>query len=51
MKTLIPLLLLPGILLVCVIGCAAALLRLKRVEDWCARQLTDTDGQPEDDSK
>ena len=47
MKTLLALLLLPGILLVCVIGCAAALCRLKRVDDWCAEQLTDTDGQGE----
>ena len=43
MKTLIALLLLPGILLVCVVGCAAALCRMKRLDDWCARQLTDTD--------
>ena len=47
MKTLIALLLLPGILLVCVIGCAAALCRLKRLDAWCERQLTDTDGQAE----
>jgi hypothetical protein len=43
MKMLIALLLLPGILLVCVVGCAAALCRYRRLDDWCARQLTDAD--------
>jgi hypothetical protein len=38
---------LPGILLLCGLGLAACWLRLDRLERWCARQLTDTDGQPE----
>ena len=42
MKTLFALLMLPGILLICMIGCAAALCRLKRLDAWCERQLTDT---------
>jgi hypothetical protein len=48
MKTIIGLLMLPGILLICVIGAAAALCRCRRLDDWCERQLTDTDGQPEE---
>ena len=43
MKTFVALLLLPGILLICVIGGAAALCRFKRLDVWCERQLTDTD--------
>jgi hypothetical protein len=43
MKTIVALLMLPGILLICVIGCAAALCRFKRLDTWCKHQLTDTD--------
>lgn len=38
---------LPGILLVCCLGLAAAWLKLDRLNRWCERQLSDTDGQPE----
>ena len=31
----------------CLIGIAASWLGLRRLDAWCARQLTDTDGQPE----
>lgn len=48
MKTLIALILLPAIVLLCLIGCAAALCGCRRADDWCARQLTDTDGQEEE---
>ena len=38
---------LAALLLICVIGVGASLLGLHRLDAWCARQLTDTDGQPE----
>jgi len=44
MKTLIALPMPPGILLICVIGCAAVPCRFKRLDAWCKHQLTDTDG-------
>jgi len=49
MKLIIALITLPGIFLICVIGCAAALAGFDRVDRWCQRQLTD--GQAEEDSK
>ena len=49
MKTLIAIIMLPGIFLVCLVGCAAALSGFDRVDRWCERQLTD--GQAEEDSK
>lgn len=48
MKTIAALFTLSGILLICFIGAAAALCGLRRLDDWCARQLKDTDGQPEE---
>jgi hypothetical protein len=48
MKTLLALLLLPGILLICLVGAAAALSGFDRVDRWCQRQLTD--GQAPEDS-
>lgn len=38
---------LPGILLLCLVGVFAALARMRSLDRWCARQLTDTDGQTE----
>lgn len=37
----------PGIVLICVIGWLADCLGMENLADWCARQLTDTDGQDE----
>jgi hypothetical protein len=37
-----PWLALAGILLICFIGAAAALLGLRRLDAWCSRQITDT---------
>ena len=37
---LLALIFLPGILLVCLIGCAAALAGWDRVDRWCQEQLT-----------
>lgn len=48
MKIIIALVMLPGLFLVCLVGAAAALAGFDRVDRWCAEQLTDTDGQPED---
>ena len=36
---------LPGILLLCLTGLAAACLGWRSLDRWCARQLTDADGQ------
>ena len=47
MKTLAAMFILPGILLLCVVGAGAALLGWRSLDRWCARQLTDTDGQAE----
>jgi hypothetical protein len=47
MKTLAAIITLPGILLICCVGAFAALCGLRRLDNWCARQLTDTDGQAE----
>jgi hypothetical protein len=47
MKTLAAMFILPGILLICFVGACAALCGLRRLDNWCARQLTDTDGQAE----
>jgi hypothetical protein len=47
MKTLLAISCVAGLLLTCCVGCAAALLGLRRLDRWCQRQLTDTDGQPE----
>ena len=47
MKTLAAIITIPGILLICCVGAFAALCGLRRLDNWCARQLTDTDGQPE----
>ena len=47
MKTIIALITLPGLLMLCVVGCAAALAGWDRVDRWCQQQLTDTDGQGE----
>jgi len=51
MKTLLAILIVFGLFLVCVIGAAAQLCRVKRLDDWCTRQLTDTDGQAEEDGE
>ena len=47
MKLLISLFYLVPILGLCFIGACAALVGLQSLDRWCARQLTDTDGQPE----
>jgi len=47
MKKFSALFLLPGILLVCVTGLAASLVGWRSLDRWCARQLTDADGQPD----
>ncbi len=47
MKTIAAFITLPGILLICLVGAFAALCGLRRLDNWCARQLTDTDGQAE----
>lgn len=46
-KTLCALLVLPGIILLCITGAVAGLIGATRLDAWCARQITDTDGQPE----
>jgi len=48
MKTLAAIVTLPGILLICFVGAFAALIGLRSLDRWCARQLTDTDGQEEE---
>jgi hypothetical protein len=48
MKTITAILIVGGIVLVCLLGCAASLLGLKRIDAWCSRQLTD--GQSEMDA-
>lgn len=47
MKTTVSIFYLLLIILICFVGACAALLGLRRLDAWCARQLTDTDGQPE----
>ena len=36
------------LLAICALGGTAALCGWERIDDWCTRQLLDTDGQPED---
>lgn len=38
---------LPGILLIALVGCIADAVYLECVAAWCERALTDTDGQSE----
>jgi len=47
MKTIYAIFAVAGILLTCAVGIAAALCGFTRLDAWCARQLTDSDGQPE----
>ena len=46
-RTLCALVVLPGVILLCVVGAIAALIGASRLDAWCARQLADTDGQTE----
>ncbi|MCX6896290.1 MAG: hypothetical protein NTZ16_12495 [Verrucomicrobia bacterium] len=47
MKTAYLCFVVPVLLGICLLGLCSYWLGLTRLEAWCARQLTDTDGQPE----
>jgi len=47
MKILIAIFVLVLVLALCLVGACAALCGFKRIDGFCERQLTDTDGQPE----
>jgi hypothetical protein len=48
MKTLVTIFALVGIISTCLVGACAAICGFKRIDRWCEKQLTDTDGQPEE---
>jgi hypothetical protein len=47
MRTIIAIIALFEILLTCLVGACAALAGWSRIDGWCERHFTDTDGQPE----
>ena len=47
MRTIALILAVCGLVAACLVGACASICGCKRIDNFCSRQLTDTDGQPE----
>ncbi len=49
MRTIALILAIAGLVAACLVGACSSICGFKRIDNFCARRLTDTDGQPEED--